>query len=62
MSPFRNPGDGNSEDKQATTLGRQSKLEEGHYLHHFSINPKNLNDVTALAGAEAKKLSRMMIF
>lgn len=57
MSPFRNPGDGTSDDKQATTLGRQSKLEEGHYLHHFSINPKNLIDVAVLAGDEAKKLS-----
>ena len=57
MSPFRNPGESGSEDKQATTLGRQSKLEEGHYLHHFSINPQNLIDVTALAGEDAKKLS-----
>ncbi len=57
MSPFRNPGDGSSDDKQATTLGRQSKLEEGHYLHHFSINPKNLIDVTTLAGEEVHKLS-----
>ncbi len=57
MSPFRNPGESGSEDKQATTLGRQSKLEEGHYLHHFSINPKNLNDVTTLAGDEAQRLS-----
>ncbi|MDK2978898.1 MAG: CRISPR-associated protein Csh2 [Bacteroidales bacterium] len=57
MSPFRNPGESGSEDKQATTLGRQSKLEEGHYLHHFSINPKNLIDVSTLAGEDAKKLS-----
>lgn len=50
MSPFRNPKDkpdGSKED-QATTLGQQSKLREGHYVHHFSINPKNLEDVRAL--------------
>ncbi len=57
MSPFRNPGEEGSENKQATTLGRQSKLEEGHYLHHFSINPQNLSDISVLAGADAKKLS-----
>jgi len=31
------------EDAEMTTLGRQSKLQEGHYLHHFSVNPKNLD-------------------
>lgn len=56
MSPFRNP-DERSEEKQATTLGRQSKLQEGHYLHHFSINPKNLEDVVKLAGDGAQTLS-----
>jgi len=25
-----------------TTLGSQSKLAEGHYVHHFSVNPKNI--------------------
>lgn len=57
MSPFRNPGESGSEDKQATTLGRQSKLEEGHYLHHFSINPQNLRDMVALATTSAQTIS-----
>lgn len=56
MSPFRNPNE-KSEDNAATTLGRQSRLHEGHYLHHFSINPKNLEDITVLAGKDAKELS-----
>jgi CRISPR-associated protein Csh2 len=30
------------EDAAASTLGSQSKLKEGHYVHHFSINPKNI--------------------
>ncbi len=59
MSPFRNPGDSTSdeEDKAATTLGRQSKLREGHYLHHFSVNPQNLTDIVNLAGEGAKTIS-----
>lgn len=56
MSPFRNP-DEKSAEKQATTLGRQSKLQEGHYLHHFSVNPKNLSEVVSLAGDGAQDIS-----
>jgi CRISPR-associated protein Csh2 len=40
-----------------TTIGRQSKLQEGHYLHHFSINPGNLSEIKSLAGEEAKAIS-----
>lgn len=43
MSPFRNPGE-KSIDSTMTTLGSQSRLEEGHYVHHFSVNPKNIED------------------
>ncbi len=43
MSPFRNSNEGNIESTM-TSLGLQSKLEEGHYVHHFSINPKNIED------------------
>lgn len=51
-SPFANPGDSskNTEEensKNQTTIGRQSKLEEGHYIHHFSINPKNLEEIAS---------------
>lgn len=56
MSPFRNPNEKN-DDNTATTLGRQSRLHEGHYLHHFSVNPKNLDDITELAGKDSKVLS-----
>jgi CRISPR-associated protein Csh2 len=44
------------EEKGATTLGRQSRLQEGHYIHHFSINPKNIADLTALVGDGAMSL------
>ncbi|MBB1139706.1 type I CRISPR-associated protein Cas7 [Myroides sp. WP-1] len=41
LSPFRNS---NKEDADNSTLGSQSRLEEGHYVHHFSINPKNIEE------------------
>lgn len=45
-SPFINPSEQSEEEQQKgqTTIGRQSKLHEGHYLHHFSVNPKNLEE------------------
>lgn len=49
LSPFRNPSESKKDEEKAqSTLGRQSRLEEGHYLHHFSINPKNLEEVVRL--------------
>jgi len=53
-APFSSPGD---TDKGMTTIGRQSKLEEGHYLHHFSVNPKNLEEIVELAGEGTDTLS-----
>lgn len=52
MSPFRNPGKDNL-DSTMTTLGTQSKLKEGHYVHHFSVNPHNLADLTQLSGGQS---------
>lgn len=43
MSPFRNSNEASAESTM-TTLGTQSRLEEGHYVHHFSVNPKNIQD------------------
>jgi len=59
MSPFRNEKASDDKDgkSDASTLGRQSKLQEGHYLHHFSINPNNLRDVLVLAGEGAETIS-----
>ncbi|MCC8172009.1 MAG: type I CRISPR-associated protein Cas7, partial [Parabacteroides sp.] len=47
-SPFANKSEDADAEKGMTTLGRQSRLEEGHYLHHFSVNPSNLNEITSL--------------
>ena len=56
-SPFSNKADDPEAEKGMTTIGRQARLEEGHYLHHFSINPHNLCDITSLAGADCAKLT-----
>lgn len=34
-----------------TTLGTQSKLQEGHYVHHFSVNPQNIAEDVARVSA-----------
>lgn len=49
-SPFRNSNEGSSDSMQ-TTLGTQFKLQEGHYVHHFSINPGNLKEYADLASS-----------
>ena len=56
-SPFSNKADNKTDEKEMTTIGRQSKLEEGHYLHHFSVNPQDLRDMVALSGEGTQTLS-----
>ena len=51
MSPFKNSNEA-SADSTMTTLGSQSRLQEGHYVHHFSVNPKNIEDDVARTGVE----------
>lgn len=60
-SPFRNEGQDGDKEKDMTTLGRQSRLDEGHYLHHFSINPSNLRDILKVAGKGAMRLTEQDI-
>lgn len=50
-SPFRNAND-KSADSMQTTLGTQFKLKEGHYVHHFSVNPHNLDDLVSLSNGQ----------
>lgn len=49
-SPFSNKSNDPDAERGMTTIGRQSKLQEGHYLHHFSINPGNLSQIVELTG------------
>ncbi len=48
-SPFRNSNE-KSTDSMQTTLGTQFKLKEGHYVHHLSINPRNLEELNKAVG------------
>lgn len=50
-SPFRNSNDKSAELMQ-TTLGTQFKLKEGHYVHHFSVNPRNLQEMADAVGSD----------
>lgn len=52
MSPFRNSAGDKADEKTMTTLGSQSRLQEGHYVHHFSVNPKNIKDHVERTKAE----------
>lgn len=56
-SPFSNKSNDPDSERGMTTIGRQSKLQEGHYLHHFSINPGNLSEIKELVGEEGQVLS-----
>lgn len=56
-APFSNKSNDADAEKGMTTIGRQSKLQEGHYLHHFSINPGNLTQIVNLAGENAHGVS-----
>jgi CRISPR-associated protein Csh2 len=49
LSPFRNPGEEGSDEKAMVTIGNQTNIKEGHYVFHFSINPKNTDPLYALA-------------
>lgn len=52
IAPFTTPGEESEAAKGNTTIRTESKLEEGHYVHHFSINPKNIEDDVARTGVE----------
>lgn len=64
IAPFGDPKiksdskDGEFDEAAMTTIGRQSKLEEGHYLHHFSVNPRNIKEVVELAGEGTETLTQ----
>lgn len=57
LAPFVAPGDEAEAAKGNTTLGTQSKLQEGHYVHHFSVNPKNIEEDARRVGSEGLTIS-----
>ncbi|WP_080902796.1 type I CRISPR-associated protein Cas7 [Parabacteroides sp. Marseille-P3160] len=52
MSPFKNSNSA-SADSTMTTLGTQSRLQEGHYVHHFSVNPQNIEEDVKRTNSES---------
>jgi len=44
IAPFTTSGEENEAARGNTTIRTESKLEEGHYVHHFSVNPKNIEE------------------
>lgn len=54
LSPFRNPGAEGSDEKGMSTIGNQANLKEGHYVFHFSINPKNTEEYYAMINKDKK--------
>lgn len=52
-APFRSDNSKTTEEAEQTTIGRQSKLREGHYSYHFSINPKNLQQLIELVKSDS---------
>jgi CRISPR-associated protein Csh2 len=70
-APFRSDNPKSKDEAEQTTIGRQSKLREGHYAFHFSINPKNLEplvilvnvdkgNATGLTNSDAEKLKEAL--
>ena len=55
LSPFRNPGEKGSDEKAMSTIGNQTNLKEGHYVFHFSINPKNTDEFYKLLNKDNKE-------
>lgn len=46
QSPYRND---KNETAERTTLGSQVRMKEGHYVHTFVVNPKNLDECVSNA-------------
>lgn len=63
MSPFADQKEDKEKNKekksetsyveaQASTLGTQFKLKEGHYVHHLSVNPRNLEEMNKAGNSD----------
>lgn len=61
LSPFRNPGEEGSDEKSMVTIGNQTNLKEGHYVFHFSINPKNIQSLCDMANSGKKEDERLFL-
>lgn len=61
LSPFRNPGEEGSDEKSMVTIGNQTNLKEGHYVFHFSINPKNIQALCDMVNSGRKESEKIFL-
>lgn len=56
LSPFT------TDDKaQMSTIGNQTNLKEGHYVFHFSVNPKNTEEYYAMLNKNKKEEEKLFL-
>ncbi|MCM3337624.1 type I CRISPR-associated protein Cas7 [Paenibacillus sp. MER TA 81-3] len=51
LSPFRNSNE-KSVDRDATSIGKKTTVDEAHYIYPFSVNPKHYDHYTEHPGME----------
>ncbi|NEW07864.1 type I CRISPR-associated protein Cas7 [Paenibacillus sp. SYP-B3998] len=51
LSPFRNSNE-KSEDKDATSIGKKTTVNEAHYIYPFTVNPKHYDGYIGLTGMD----------
>ncbi len=56
LSPFAD-----KKDAQMSTIGNQTNLKEGHYVFHFSINPKNTDEFYSVINKEKKDEEKLCL-
>jgi CRISPR-associated protein Csh2 len=49
LSPFRNSNE-KSEDKDATSIGKKTTVNEAHYIYPFTVNPNHYDSYVGLPG------------
>lgn len=61
LSPFRNPTEKDEKEKGNVTIGNQTNLKEGHYVFHFSINPKNTEEFYEMINESKSNEEKMFL-
>lgn len=56
LSPFAD-----KEGAQMSTIGNQTNLKEGHYVFHFSINPKNTEEFYAMVNENKQENEKLCL-
>lgn len=51
LSPFRNSNE-KSEEKDASSIGKKTTVNEAHYIYPFTVNPNHYDNYIGLAGLE----------